>query len=116
MEYPKEQIDELKQYCAKLSKLEEGGIAYFYLEGLRLPPGCEPAVCDGLLCPVSRDNYPSRLFLSVRVKSPYERNWNVTNARIGEKNWFAFSWKDEKPGATLAQILLTHLNGFAKEK
>ena len=84
---------------------------------MRLPSGCSPAICDALLCPVPRDDYPSRLYLSEKVGSPYDRNWNVSNARIGERNWFAFSWKAQLPNtATLSQILVVHLNGFAKEK
>jgi hypothetical protein len=116
MEFPKEQIEDLKRYCASLSSLTEGGTTFFCLEKLPLPVGCSPAACDALLCPTSRDNYPSRLFLSVQVESPYSRNWNVTGARIGERNWFAFSWKVELPGATLVQLLLAHLAGFTKPK
>lgn len=116
MEYPKEQIAELKRYCRGVSALPEGDETFLQLEELRLPAGCDPPICNALLCPVTRDGYPSRLYLSARVSSPFDRNWNVTDARIGEKNWFAFSWKAELPGATLAQILVAHLNGFAKEK
>jgi len=25
------------------------------------------------------------------ILKPYPRNWNITNQRIGEKNWWAFS-------------------------
>ena len=116
MEFPTEQIEALKPYCASLRALVEGGTTFFYLEKMPLPVGCTPSSCDALLCPSSRDNYPSRLYLSVKVESPYSRNWNVTDARIGEKNWFAFSWKVELPGATLVQILLAHLAGFTKPK
>jgi hypothetical protein len=116
MEYLKEQTDELKRYCGKVSALPEGGITFFYLEGLRLPAGCDPAVCDALLCPVARDGYPSRLYFSANIKSSYTRNWNVTGARICEKNWFAFSWRVDIQGPTLAQALLAHLIGFTKEK
>jgi hypothetical protein len=116
MTYPQEQIDELKGYCDKVSALPEGGVTFLYLQGLRLPAGCEPAVCDGLLCPMERDGYPSRLYLSVQVRSGYTRNWNVSNARIGEKNWFAFSWRANPANPTLAQILISHLTGFIKEK
>ena len=116
MDYPRAQTDELKPYCTKLSMFTEGGVPFFSLEGLRLPGGCEPQVCDALLCPVTRDNYPSRLYLSVKVKSHYDRNWNCENARIGEKNWFAFSWKVEGADLTLAQVLMAHLLGFTKEK
>lgn len=117
MEYPEQQIEELKRYCTKLKALVESGVTFVYLEGLRLPAGCDPSMCDALLCPMGRgDGYPSRLFLSARIMSPYARNWNVSNARIGEKNWFAFSWKVELQYPTLAQLLIAHLNGFSKDK
>jgi len=116
MEYSKEQTDDLKLYCDKVSMLVEGNVTFFHLEGLRLPTGCTPPVCDALLCPIPRENYPSRLYLSKRIAGPYTRNWNASDARIGERNWFAFSWKVELAGTTLTQLLLAHLNGFAKEK
>jgi hypothetical protein len=116
MEYPKEEIAELKRYCRKISTLTESSVTFLYLAELRLPAGCQPQVCDALLCPVQRDGYPSRLFMSVQVTSPYARNWNVTNARIGEKNWFAFSWRVLPSARTLPQMLVAHLEGFASEK
>lgn len=116
MVYPTEQIEELKRYCTKLSVIPEGDVTFLHTEGLRLPAGCEPAVCDALLCPVPKDGYPSRLFLSTKVVSPYTRNWNCDNRRIGERNWFAFSWKVDIKDPTLTQLLVAHLNGFAKEK
>ncbi len=116
MEYPKEQIEDLKGYCSKVRAAKEGEITYLYLEDLRLPAGCTPEVCDGLLCPVARDGYPSRLFLSVQVSPPYPRNWNVSNARIGEKNWYVFSWRVNLVSPTLVQMLVAHLTGFTKEK
>jgi hypothetical protein len=115
MPYPKEQTDELKGYCKKVSSLPEGGIDFLYLEELRLPAGCTPTICDALLCPVAKDGYPSRLYFSVQVNGQFARNWNGS-VRIGEKNWYAFSWKVDLASPTLAQLLIAHLNGFAKEK
>jgi hypothetical protein len=116
MEYSKDQLEELKRYCSKVSTLTEGGVTFLYLEGLRLPEGCHPQVCCGLLCPVARDGYPSRLYFSEQIMSPFARNWNVSNARIGERNWFAFSWRVELVVPTLAQILVAHLAGLTREK
>lgn len=116
MGYPPEQIEDLKRYCVKLSALSEGSVTFFHMEGLRLPAGCEPAVCDALLCPVEKDGYPSRLYFSARIVSGYTQNWNCSDARIGEKNWFAFSWKVDLVSPTLSQLLIGHLNAFAKEK
>lgn len=115
MSYPQEQIDEVKRYCTKLSALKEGCTLFFYLEELRLPAGCTPASCDALLCPTEKDGYPSRLYFSAQITSPYTRNWNVSGARIGEKNWWAFSWRVDLVSPTLPQILIAHLNGFAKQ-
>lgn len=113
--YPPEQIEELKGYCTKLSALPEGGVTFLYMEELRLPAGCDPSICDALLCPVAKDGYPSRLYFSVQVASRYPRNWNGST-RIGERNWFAFSWMVNLNEPTLTQLLIAHLNGFAKEK
>ena len=116
MEYPAEQIEELKRYCEKLSAFTEGGVTFLQMEGLRLPAGCTPAVCDGLFCPVAKDGYPSRLYFSVKVASHYTRNWQGSEVRIGERNWFVFSWRVNLTDPTLSELLLAHLNGFAKEK
>jgi hypothetical protein len=116
VEYPREQLEDLKRYCSKLTALNEGNVTFFHLEGLRLPSGCVPQTCDALLCPVDRESYPSRLYFSAQIVSPYTRNWNVSNARIGEKNWFAFSWKVTLVSPTLVQLLLAHLEGFTREK
>ena len=115
MNYPTSQTDELKQYCSGLSALTEGDTTYLYMEGLHLPAGCEPTRCDALFCPVpTKDGYPSRLYLATQVSSRYTRNWNCSNARIGERNWFAFSWKVDMESPTLKDLLVAHLNGFAK--
>jgi hypothetical protein len=116
MAYSSEQIEELKRYCLKLSSFSEAGTILFYMEKLRLPSGCTPDICDALLCPTTRRGYPSILYFSSQIQSAYTRNWNVLNERIGEKNWFAFSWRVDSPSSTLQQLLIAHLNGFAKVK
>ena len=113
---PREQIDPLKTYCRTLSSVRDFEVTFYLLEDLRLPDGCDPPACDGLLCPVQRDGYPSRLFLSAKVRCPYERNWNCESARIAERNWFAFSWKVEAPNLTLVQMPRAHLAGFTRPK
>jgi hypothetical protein len=47
MPYLKEETEELKRYCTKLSLLSEASVDFLHMEGLRLPAGCEPTVCDG---------------------------------------------------------------------
>lgn len=110
MAYPPEEIEELRPYCRRVSALTEGGGFYLYLEGLQLPEECEPKVCEGLLRPFAGpDGYPSQLYFDRQVSLPYGRNWNVINARICEKNWFAFSWKRTSGASRLVQILMDHL-------
>ena len=109
-------IEALKRYCDRVALVSEGGVQLYLLEGLRLPAGCSPLSCDALLWPAPRDGYPSRLYFSAQLSTPYTRNWNASNARIIERNWFAFSWRLEKPTTTLAELLVAHLNGFVKEK
>jgi hypothetical protein len=116
VEYPQIQIEELKAYCSGISILNEAGVSFLCLEELTLPSGCTPAKCNALLCPVGRDGYPSRLYFSEMIKSSYPRNWNVSNARIGEENWFAFSWRVKLSNPTLAQVLVEHLKGFTRSQ
>jgi len=106
MNYPLEQVEELKTYCSKLLYFEEAGYPYFRMVGLRLPPGCSPAEIEALFCPVDRgDGYPSRLFFPEQVSTPYQRNWHV-NVRLGERNWVAYSWKVALANRSLADGLL----------
>lgn len=114
MNFPIDQITDLKPYCKKLSSFEEGGFTFFLLEKLKLPDGCSPMECDALLCPVPKDGYESRLYFEIKIECRYPRNWNAVGVRIGQRNWSAFSWKVVLPGATLKDLLIAHLNGFAK--
>lgn len=114
MSYSSDQTNPLKPYCQKLSSFEEGGITFFLLEKLRLPSGCMPIECDALLCPVAKDGYESRLYFDTKIECVYNRNWNAVDVRIGQRNWYAFSWRVVLPGASLQDLLIAHLNGFAK--
>src|SRR5690242_3692821 len=115
MDFPADQIEGLKRYCDKLSYLEEDGLPYFRLLGLHLPPGCTPEIVTALLCPVAtKDGYASRLYFAEQVSSPYSRNWNITNARVGEENWFAFSWRVNLTNPTLVETLVALLTALTK--
>lgn len=111
MEYPKDQIAELKNICESVLYSEEGGISYFLLEGLNLPDNCSPQKTDGLFCPVVRDGYNTRLYYSEKIKSPTfdQLNWNVNGVRILERNWFAYSWKINETNLRLIQYVVNHL-------
>ena len=111
MNFPHDQIEELKKAFSEVSYYEENGKPYFLIPQLKLPEKCVPDRADVLLCPISRDGYPSRLFFSQKIDSPTARNWNCTNARIIERNWFAFSWKVAE-GSRLIQLLINHLRAL----
>jgi hypothetical protein len=112
MEFPDEQIAELKQLCPEIKLCEEGGVTYFYLPNLQLPPGCTPAQVDALFCPTALHGYTSRLFFAQVISSPKPLNWNLTNSHILDRNWNAFSWKIDRTGLRLAQTLAIHLGAF----
>lgn len=112
MEFPENQVEELKKIAPDLNVAQEGGYSYILIKNLSLPDGCTPAVSDVLLCPMPRDGYASRLFFPVQITGCAGRNWNG-RIRVLEKNWFGFSWRVQS-GLRLAEILLIHLNGLRK--
>jgi hypothetical protein len=112
MDFPSDQIEELRLLCPEASRCEEGGSVFFLLPAVALPPACEPAITDLLLCPTPRDGYPSRLFFAEAVKSSTSQNWHVNGVRIIERNWHAFSWRVTRPGLRLAQLVSAHLRAL----
>lgn len=112
MDFPTDQIEELKALATNVLKCDEGNVTYFLLKGLQLPDGCSPTIADALLCPTERDGYPSRLFFSIQFGCPKQQNWNSCNIRILEQNWFAFSWRINRSGLRLAQMVSAHLGAF----
>jgi hypothetical protein len=106
-----DQVAELSRWHPTVQEGIEAGITYYLLPGLHLPKGCTPDVADGLLCPSPRDGYPSRLFLDRQVTTATPRNWNASNVRLFERNWFAVSWK-VNPSLRLAQMIAAHLEAF----
>lgn len=114
MNYPQDQIEELKRCCTRVSLCTEGGTNYFLLEGLSLPEGCSPSSCDALLCPTPHSGYLARLFFSVQVQGRFPRNWNG-NARIAERNWHAFSWQVQNTSVRLIDLVIEFLSGFTRQ-
>jgi hypothetical protein len=110
-EFPQDEALELVSLYPNTSRSEEGGLTYFLIPDVALPPGCAPSSCDALLCPLQRDGYISRLFFSEQIQSPQPRNWNANGIRILERNWHAFSWQT-RAGLRLAQMVQTHLSGL----
>lgn len=111
MDFPAEQIAELKEICPHAQQYEETSIPYFFLPKLPMPDGCSPAEVDALLCPTAHHGYTSRLFLAERIQSRQSRNWS-TQARIMERMWHAISWNIPQTDLRLAQILALQLRAF----
>jgi hypothetical protein len=110
MKFPPEQVDMLKKVYPNVQEAEEAGISYFLLPELDMPDGCIPVKTDALFCPMTRDGYPSRLFLSVKLSGCPERNWNF-QGRILDRTWYAISWKLSLE-QNLIQLLRAHLDAF----
>jgi hypothetical protein len=102
---------ELQAIAPGAHRIEEAGLHYIFLPGLRMPKGCTPEVVDCLLCLDSRDGYPTRLFFATQVSAPGKSlNWNGA-AHILGRNWVAYSWKDAAAPHPV-QILLGHLDAL----
>ena len=111
MDFPDDQIAELKALFPGVARDDEGEQAFFLIPQLVLPDGCNPQQVDALLCPSARDGYPSRLFFAAQVASKRSRNWGKNEVRILERNWFAYSWK-VKETLRLAQMVAAHLEAL----
>lgn len=106
------EVEELKQaFRTGLKGFMEGGLPFIFIEKLQLPDGCSPAAEDALLCPQQRDGYPSRLFFASQIQAPTSPNWNAHGVRIGDRNWYAVSWKVDT-NLRLLQLVAAHLRAF----
>jgi hypothetical protein len=112
MDFPDDEIQELKALHGSVQRADEGGVTFFMLPLLHLPEGCSPERVDSLLCPTARDGYSSRLFFAEKPHSRSTPNWNG-QVRILERNWYAFSWRIQDPAPLrLAQMVQVHLRGL----
>ena len=107
-----DQIAALKTLYPTISAAEEGQVTFLRIENLILPNGASPQIVTGLLCPVPRDGYQSRLFLSAKVTHQGKgTNWNADGVQILGERWWAVSWQT-RAGQTLTQMVLDHLEAF----
>lgn len=112
MDFPKDQIDELRQFCPDLSVASEGGREYILLQNLKLPEGCKPKFVDALLYPFPEGSYFSKLYFAEKVlKEGSAPNWHV-QVRVLERNWVAFSWLSH-PSLRLIQMIDIHFDAFS---
>jgi hypothetical protein len=118
MGFDSDQIAELKQFYPELSEQDEGGQTLILISNLKLPDGCTPEVVDALLFPFTRDNYPSRLYLSQKITHKGEGlNWAPpTGAIIGNRQWWAVSWHTHQVSQRLLGMVTAHLQAFVCKK
>lgn len=110
MDFPADQLEELKQLVPGAARADEGGSPFFLLPNLILPDGCKPTSCDCLLSPKPHGGYPSRLYFAHVVKSG--PNWNAKNVQILGRNWQGYSWQTNQEGLRLAQLVMEHLRAL----
>lgn len=113
MNFPNDQIEELKKVSPSVGIATEGGYTYILLEKLKLPDGCTPTEVDALLCPILHTGYLSRLFFAEKINGGQVGNWNG-NIRVLDRNWHAISWQTNTPNLSLIEIVMIHLKPFNK--
>jgi hypothetical protein len=106
---PEDQVAELKPLCRSVVEIEQNAQPFLYMEGLRLPAGCEPAAVDALLALHGRDGYPTRLYLQSPIRQR-GANWSVVC--LLDRTWHTWSWKDVSANQRVAQVLAEHLRGL----
>ena len=111
--FPQDQIDELVSVYPEAQQAQEGGAIFVLLPALELPEGVEPRRVDALLCPTSRDGYPSQLYYAERPRNTPPQFKNVRNAHILGRTWHACSWR-VRPGLRLMQLVRAHLDALKR--
>lgn len=113
MNFPTDQIEELKRIYPNVKLAEEMGCTYFFLPDLDMPSGCQPGKVDALFCPTLRDGYNTSLFLSQKITGCPTRNWN-REVKILDRTWYAISW-NFSADRRLVQSIRTHIDAFRNE-
>lgn len=113
MAFDTNQVEELKSCYPALAEIADGQQCLILISALQMPPDCTPQVVDALLCPVRRDNYSSRLFLSEKVQHKGTgQNWNALGVAIVGRKWWAVSWAPKSDKQRLLEMVIDHLEAF----
>ena len=97
--------------CAgRVQYMEESGLRYIYMEGLRFYVRGTERQMDALLCLNYRNpGYPTRLYLPANLGLGL--NWNE-NAYLLARSWFTWSWQGVSPNQPPLAILAGHLEAL----
>src|SRR6266702_8309497 len=107
MDFPQDQIDELKRLFPDVSYATEGSYDYFLIRNVTLPKSCTPENTDVLLCPNVREGYNSRLYFTTQIQCGKPLNWNGSTF-IFDRQWCAFSWQLQPTERRLTQMVASH--------
>lgn len=100
------ELEEIRAICPEAKVMNEGGLTFVHLPGLKISTGeKDPVVREALLCLQTHSGYPTRLFLSEAIPGK-GNNW--TSHRILDKTWHTWSWNHVQPDRP-AKVLVQHL-------
>lgn len=99
---------DLRALCPEARYLEEGGVGFISLPGLRLPLKQEILVRDALLSLQAHSGYTSRLYVNQPVPS-VGQNW--TQHMVFGRTWHTLSWNGVQPGSPMT-MLQDHLRAY----
>jgi len=89
--------------------MNDAGVNYLYLPGLRIHSAGQILILDALLCPSEHSGYTTRLFLSEPIPNKCN-NWSVHT--ILSRTWHTWSWNNVPANLKLLQILSAHLRAL----
>lgn len=104
-----EELAELKEVCAAVAPMSEGGTEFAYLPGLKILTVQGVVVRDALLSLGPHTGYTSRLYLSAAISSSKAANWTVHTV-LG-KAWHTPSWNNVVKSRPI-EMLLQHLKAY----
>ena len=105
------ELAQIAELCAGTVRfMNENGLNYIYMEGLRyLSQGIQRQM-NALLClNYTNGTYPTKLYLAENIGLGL--NWNETAYLLGQP-WFSWSWKGVAPNQKPIEILAAHLEAF----
>lgn len=108
---PEREIARLRELSPEAEIWTEGGLQIAFLPGVQFIAKGVKVVRDLLLWPWEREGYQSRLFLSDRVESSEDRNWNAV-FNIQGRAWHAISWQGVSNTLPWIEILGAHLRAL----
>jgi hypothetical protein len=107
-----QQLAQLRELSPAAEIWTDAGRPMVFLPSVSFKARGVRVVRDLLLMPWQGDSgYPSRLYLSERVETSEERNWNGSSSIQG-RTWQAVSWDGVSTSLTWFEMVGAHLRAF----